>query len=450
MTGQSVFAADDAMMMSGPRPLPNEVWILIAAAAAAAKGRHGIDSPQAWQYDPHDHPLLALSQTSRTLRAITAPLLWTNISLTGYDHQDKLPFEHGIELIRKLVVCLQQPIIRNTIQSFNFDIELTTDSPDDFDEQPDHLGHALAGTELVNFRFLARNFRPSDGFLKAVGSGCPRLQHVELAYGPCAMPSSITLNEQPINGPEPLHALSQVRSATIGMGNVNLIRDLRHEDGWTWPLEGSHAVPYLVKWLRGEINGEPEHDDDDRLDNKLVNLKTSASFLYRHQCLLPAWARFNRIQEAIDTDDDENHRDGGAASFAHGELSYRTFDSNFQNALKAEDIPWVRAAVALRPALDRLLAENTANERGTTSTTTNTTTTVLHPKQVINMIRSDPIFTPWRTSWFPADTGGNSTPAYRESLLRADEIIRYWRKSAQSRREDAGPPARWATGWPEH
>ncbi|KAE8237444.1 hypothetical protein A4X06_0g9226 [Tilletia controversa] len=124
-------------MMSGPRPLPNEVWILIAAAAAAAKGRHGIDSPQAWQYDPHDHPLLALSQTSRTLRAITAPLLWTNISLTGYDHQDKLPFEHGIELIRKLVVCLQQPIIRNTIQSFNFDIELTTDSPDDFDEQPD-------------------------------------------------------------------------------------------------------------------------------------------------------------------------------------------------------------------------------------------------------------------------------------------------------------------------
>ncbi|KAE8219379.1 hypothetical protein CF319_g6919 [Tilletia indica] len=436
-----------------PRSLPYELWITIADAAAAwfpSKHHSYVGGSTAWQYGPREHPLVALSQTSRTLRRIAAPLLWKEIALTGFEHGDSLEHEHGIDLIHKLIICLQEPIVRNTITSFNFDLKVYTGLGDgpatyygpthvptylDFLDLTYRLGRALSGTELVNLRFDASVLRPADQFLYAIGQGCSHLQHVELSYGPDAMPTCIERDGDHINGPEPLHALSQVRSATIGLGRSNLYEDLRTEDGWTWPLQGGIAIPYLVKWLLGESVDDPS----DTSDNKLVNLKTSAPFLYRHRCLLPAWARFNRIFDQNDPD-----RPQPQASFTDGEFSLMANNIDAAHEIQMEveeDMSWVRAAMALRPALDRLLAESNRTKVGGGSHSD------IKPAQVVKMIRSDRIFTPWRTSWFPCDTGGNSTPPYRESLLLADEILRSWRKSAQSRREDDGPPTRWLTGW---
>ncbi|KAE8214866.1 hypothetical protein CF327_g1789 [Tilletia walkeri] len=436
-----------------PRSLPYELWITIADAAAAwspSKEHSYVRGSTAWQYGPREHPLVALSQTSRTLRRIAAPLLWEEIALTGFEYWDSLEHEHGIDLIHKLIICLQEPIIRNTITSFNFDIKVDThlgEGPEiysgpaevptyqDFLDLTHRLGKALSGTKLVNLRFDASGLRPADQFLQTIGKGCSHLQHVELSYGPYDMPTDIYSDGHHINGPEPIHALSQVRSATIGMGNVNLYRELRSEDGWTWPLEGDDAVPYLVKWLLGESID----DSSNTSDNKLVNLKTSAPFLYRHRCLLPAWARFNRISEMIEPDTTEP-----LLSFADGELSRLALGLGSTHEIEMEveeDMPWVRAAMALRPALDQLLAESNRTKVGGGSHSD------IQPAQVVKMIRSDRVFTPWRTTWFPYDTGGNSTPPYRESLLLADEILRSWRKSAQSRLEDDGPPTRWLTGW---
>ncbi|KAE8232087.1 hypothetical protein CF326_g2886 [Tilletia indica] len=41
----------------------------------------------------------------------------------------------------------------------------------------------------------------------------------------------------------------------------------------------------------------------------------------------------------------------------------------------------------------------------------------------------------------------NSPAAHEESIVLAKDILPCWRKSAQSRREDNGPPSRWITGW---
>ena len=73
------------------------------------------------------------------------------------------------------------------------------------------------------------------------------------------------------------------------MGYTEQGSDLRLLDGDAWHIEDEDKIPYVVKWLRGELPEElgNEHGDD----NALVNLKTTASFLYRHRCLVPAWAR---------------------------------------------------------------------------------------------------------------------------------------------------------------
>ncbi|KAE8226397.1 hypothetical protein CF319_g1016 [Tilletia indica] len=120
-----------------------------------------------------------------------------------------------------------------------------------------------------------------------------------------------------INGPEPIDALTQVRSATIGLGNTHISSDLRGRNGQEWPLEDEETTPHLVKWLRGESTEHPTAE----FDNKLVNIKTSAAFPCYQRCLVPAWARFNRILERTD----DANRDV-ETSFASGEISTADFD----------------------------------------------------------------------------------------------------------------------------
>ncbi|KAE8271706.1 hypothetical protein A4X09_0g638 [Tilletia walkeri] len=139
-------------------------------------------------------------------------------------------------------------------------------------------------------------------------------------------------------------------------------------------------------------------------------------------------ARFNRILERTD----DANRDV-ETSFASGEISTADLDT---------EMAFIHAAVALRRALDQVRDEGSSDDG------TGLEGPSITPEQVVEMVRSNSAFTPCRASWFPYDVGSSSGHAYRESLAFAEEILHCWRKGAQSRREDLGPPARWLTGWP--
>ncbi|CAD6951903.1 unnamed protein product, partial [Tilletia caries] len=102
--------------------------------------------------------------------------------------------------------CLKNPIVRETIESLDINMNLDADLVAPFEygswEGPDsaptyldllalttQLGDALRGTGLRNLHFCANWNHPSDAFLQAVGQGCPQLEHIELAYGSNRMPT---------------------------------------------------------------------------------------------------------------------------------------------------------------------------------------------------------------------------------------------------------------------
>ncbi|KAE8235389.1 hypothetical protein A4X03_0g9793, partial [Tilletia caries] len=293
----------------------------------------------------------------------------------------------GLDLIPKLIICLKNPIVRETIESLDINMNLDEDlvAPWEYGswEGPDsaptyldllalttQLGDALRGTGLRNLHFCANWNHPSDAFLQAVGQGCPQLEHIELAYGSNRMPTVQRIEDVAVNGPDSLDELSQVRSACIGMGDWHNPDGVRlTNDSCLCLLE--EETPFLVKWLRGEVPGDASKE----ADNKLVHLKTSASFLYRHQCLAPAWARFNNILEKIDEDNADIED-----SFAMGESVAEDLFPGGDNY--EEEMSWVRAASALRPSLDRLAAVEEHRD--------------LSAENVVNMIRTDPVFAPWR------------------------------------------------------
>ncbi|CAD6972773.1 unnamed protein product [Tilletia controversa] len=415
-----------------------ELWMQIAQEVAWARPdtiRKEDGASMAWQYGPKDHPLIALSQTCKTFQAIAAPLIWSNITF-GQNWDDG-----GLDLIPKLIVCLKNPIVRETIESLDIDMDLNIDclAPWEYGswEGPDsvptyldllalttQLGDALRGTGLRDLRFCANWNNPSDAFLEAVGQGCPQLEHIELAYGSDNEPNVQEIDDVAVNGPDKLDELSQVRSACIGMGSIHDNDVLRLANG-SYPYALEKHTPFLVKWLRGEVPSDASKEFNE-VDNKLVHIKTSAPFLYRHQCLAPAWARFNHILEKIDGDNAEIEM-----SFTSGEM----FDEdrcpggdNYE-----EEMSWVRAASALRPSLDRLAAKEEQRD--------------LSAEDVVGMMRTDPVFAPWRKAWFEGRTQKvEVAPLDGPSL--AKEILHCWRKSAQSRLESPDPPARWVTGWP--
>ncbi|CAD6945715.1 unnamed protein product [Tilletia controversa] len=307
--------------------LPMELWMQIAQEVAWARPdtiRKEDGASMAWQYGPKDHPLIALSQTCKTFQAIAAPLIWSNITF-GQNWDDG-----GLDLIPKLIVCLKNPIVRETIESLDIDMDLNIDclAPWEYGswEGPDsvptyldllalttQLGDALRGTGLRDLRFCANWNNPSDAFLEAVGQGCPQLEHIELAYGSDNEPNVQEIDDVAVNGPDKLDELSQVRSACIGMGSIHDNDVLRLANG-SYPYALEKHTPFLVKWLRGEVPSDASKEFNE-VDNKLVHIKTSAPFLYRHQCLAPAWARFNHILEKIDGDNAEIEM-----SFTSGEM----------------------------------------------------------------------------------------------------------------------------------
>ncbi|KAK0522930.1 hypothetical protein OC842_006319 [Tilletia horrida] len=428
-------------------PLPSSLWEQIAAAAVWTRPelvRRGDGASVAWQEDPRDHPLIALSQTSRSLRRITAPLIWANIALQGRGKHTIA----NIDRVRKLIVCLSPGGIhaspaRSYLRTLDINIDLNPDRLDfmtfDCFQGPssaptyrdllvlmDRLGQALSGTSLRNLRFLGSSNHPTDGFLRAIGRGCPQLEHVELAYGFDFLPATREMDGAGPSVPDPLHALWQVKSASIGLGdsvNPDAIRLLDTPSVCNIVAD----APHLFLWLRGELGpGAPPE-----ADNKLVYLKTSASFLYRYQNLVPAWARFNRILEKNDKENEDIED-----TFAEGEMV--PLESEPEGEDYEEEISWVRAAAALRPSLD-LLAQNKPN---------------MGAQDVINMIATQPVFAPWYQAWFDPDRvepesrwEKEDLPPVVEGPALAEDILHHWRKSAHSRLEAPSPPERWLTAW---
>jgi len=423
--------------------LPTEVLSSIVQAAALSDREYITPdgTSTAWQLGPTEHALVALSQTCRTLRSIAAPYLWKHIAT----RTNSRLVEDSADLLPKLIICLQDPVARDALESINFNasnygysqlrdnplfFQGTTITPDYFAylRSMDELGATLVGTNLSQLRFLPFDLGPSDAFLKAVGKGCKHLTHLHLSYGSDTMPTEQVDDETVFNGPDPLHWLHRVNCTLLGMGYTEQGSDLRLLDGDAWHIEDEDKIPYVVKWLRGELPEElgNEHGDD----NALVNLKTTASFLYRHRCLVPAWARFNRILERFAEPQD-------ADSFPHGELEDEYTEPGGE--WHDDEMAYIRAACALRPSLDELAQRNGGDDTSVT------------PEQVFDMVHSNPTFRPWRARWFRGKKATSSRPAsraYLESIRFATEILHYWRKSAPSRRRDPGPCQRWYTGWP--
>ncbi|KAE8212476.1 hypothetical protein CF327_g3912 [Tilletia walkeri] len=417
--------------------LPIELLMRIAQAAAWTRPdtiRKGGGASNAWQCNPKDHALIALSQTCRTFRTITAPLIWTDIAF-GEDWE-----LDGINLIPKLIICLENLLVQQTIKSLDISIDMDPSklAPTEYgywegtDTVPTYcdlltlttqLGNALRGTGLRNLRFYANWNHPSDDFLKSVGEECPQLEHIELAYGSDHLPKVQEIDGVAVNGPDRLDFLSQVRSASIGMGDWHGGDALRMAPRAA-PYLLEKDMLFLVKWLRGEIPDDTSNESD-MIDNKLVYLKTSASFLYRHQCLTPAWARFNRIMEKIDGDNVKIED-----SFAEGECTGEVLEPGGSDY--EEEMSWVRAGCALRPSLDRLAAGQEDRD--------------LTAEDVVGLMRSEPVFKPWWEAWFEG-RARDPESAPLDGLSLAKEILHCWRKSAQSRLQSPEPPTRWVTGW---
>ncbi|KAK0558150.1 hypothetical protein OC861_006972, partial [Tilletia horrida] len=404
--------------------LPNEVWILIVQAVAAGWPL----ASRAWSYAPQDHPLIALSQTCKTLQRFTAPFIWSNIAF-----EDGSPYDDRIALLPRLISRLSNPAACANLAALDLNLKVgraragyeydVFHGPPCAPTYPDvlalltRLGEALKGTQLRELRLHPDIIHPSDSFLAAVGKGCTHLEHIELAYGVDQLPFAQMIKEVSINGPDQLDRLVQVRSATIGTGALFADDELREliGDGLCWVQE---QAPGLIKWLRGEVHDESSSKQQ---DNKLVYLKTSASFLYRYRCLAPAWARFNQI---LDQNDEANAEI--VSSFAHGHYIEEEYEPG--GDLYDEEVGWVHAASAIRPSLDRLAASRVDDDE-------------IQAQDVIDMVRSDPVFAPWRDAWFsgPGDWDDASGPS-TGALSFADEILQHWRKSAQSRREAPTPP----------
>ncbi|KAK0559532.1 hypothetical protein OC861_006615, partial [Tilletia horrida] len=379
--------------MSSLARLPNQIWVRIVEAAAVwyppelyqVLKRDG--TSKAWSHAPEDHPLIALSQTCKAFRQIAAPLIWSHVAF-----EDGHPDRDRVALLLRLISRLSSPVTRANIASLDLNLEVGRDRAGymyDFFEGPPcaptypdvlnlltRVGEALKGTKLFELRLHPDIIHPSDGFLAAIGGGCSHLEHIELAYGVDQLPFSQWMNDAIVNGPDQLDRLVQVRSATLGMGALDSDDELRElkEDGAYWVQDGA---PGLIKWLRGEV---PEDSTLKQKDNKLVYLKTSASFLYRYRCLAPAWARFNQILDKID-----EANASIVSSFAKG------YDVDFDHEpggdLYDEEVGWVHAASAIRPSLDRLAASRVDDDE-------------IQAQDVIDMVRSDPVFAPWRDAWF--------------------------------------------------
>ncbi|KAK0541857.1 hypothetical protein OC845_006870, partial [Tilletia horrida] len=314
--------------------LPNEVWILIVQAVAAGWP----PASRAWWHAPRDHPLNALSQTCKTLQRFTAPFIWSEIAF-----ENGSPYDDRIALLPGLISRLSNPAACANLASLDLNLK----------------------REL---RLHPDIIHPSDGFLAAIGGGCSHLEHIELAYGVDQLPFAQMIKEVSINGPDQLDRLVQVRSATIGTGALFADDELREliGDGLCWVQE---QAPGLIKWLRGEVHDESSSQQQ---DNKLVYLKTSASFLYRYRCLAPAWARFNQI---LDQNDEANA--DIVSSFAHGHYVEEEYEPG--GDLYDEEVSWIHAASAIRPSLDRLAASRVDDDE-------------IQAQDVIDMVRSDPVF----------------------------------------------------------
>ncbi|KAK0554901.1 hypothetical protein OC845_000542 [Tilletia horrida] len=423
--------------------LPVEIWthiIRVATEWQPADAWYQWPPSCAWSHRPLDHPAVALSQTSKWLRAVAAPLLWRDLTVTG-------DCEEVLYRVKKLTICLHDPLVKNTIRTLDLDLGehgymgLLETSPECFEGPPcaptyidylalmTQLGEALAGSALAELRFDAHSVHPSDGFIEAVGRGCPQLHHVEIGYGADAMPWEVRMDEVKINGPDPLHLLSQVRSASIGMGFFHDTEGIRQSDRFSLDLDSESNIPYFLHWLRGSRLGSSSSSGqgEENEDNNLVNLKTNAPFLYQYRDLIPAWARFNRIEEELEVG---SEAEGGY--FPRGEcIGWAGSEQEM-----AKEIRFIRAAKALRPSLDRLLEERQSQSNEVT------------PTEVVGMIRTEEVFVPWRSTFFPRTEPGDV--AYDESLVLAEEILYHWRKSEASRRADRdGPCQRWHTGWPK-
>jgi len=372
--------------------------------------------------------------------------LWSNIA-TAVNNG----VEYCVDFLLKLLVCLQDPVARNALKSINFDAcnDRYTDwhtCPGDYEGTQlfpdyraylavmDRLGAALAGTGLTEVRFLALDLGPSDALLKSVGERCSQLEFVELSYDWNAVPARQEVDEVITNGPDPLHWLHRISSASIGMSIDHCSDTMRQvgDEAAPWDLEDEDKIPTLVKWLRGEL--PDELGDVEGQDNALVNIKTAAPWLYRHRCLVPAWARFNRILEL----DAELH---GVKDGQQRKLISSKFPSGVltDEAYAEEDLLFIYAAYALRPRLNELAKRNGDDDASVTA------------EQVVEMMHSDAVFEPWR-KWFPGQkvtAASTSDQAFAQSLDFADEILLHWRKSAASRRQDPGLPSRWHTGWAE-
>ncbi|KAK0544814.1 hypothetical protein OC845_005410 [Tilletia horrida] len=273
--------------------LPVEIWTHIIRVATEWQ------PSCAWWHGSLDHPAVALSQTTKWLRTLAAPRLWRDVTVTGGRGE-------VFYRVKKLTICLNDPLVRNSIQTLNLDLGnhgyqgLFERSPNAFEGPPcaptyfdylglmTRLGEALAGSALAELRVDAESLHPSDGFIEALGEGCPKLHHIDIGYGADAMPWPVTLDDVKINGPDPLHLLSQVRSASIGMGNFHDSHSMRDSDYFDFDLESHWNIPYFIYWLRGNRLGRSGPEEE---DNNLVNIKTNAPFLYHCRALIPAWAR---------------------------------------------------------------------------------------------------------------------------------------------------------------
>ncbi|KAK0544813.1 hypothetical protein OC845_005409 [Tilletia horrida] len=397
--------------------LPTEIWYHVIRAASES------ERSCVWMHGPLDHPAVALSQTCKTLRGLAAPFLWRDVTVTNYTEEVLVCVWRDVTVtsyvkevlvrLKKLTISLKDPLAKKTIQRLHLDLG-------------GHFWFGIFERSAIAFRNPTWDPRYTEYLTLMTQLGKALAEsplHIHLVYDEVAMPWGMKWHGITINGSDPLHLLSQVRSATIGMGDFLDPDQMRTSDAFNHlDLDKEYNIPYLISWLRGNLPGSSSGRNHD--DNALVNLKTNAPFLYRCRALIPAWARFNLIQEMVEM---ESKGQGGCLPYSERDLlksQYREMET---------DIRYARAAMALRPSLDRLVEGRQSGD--------------VTAAEVVRMIRMQDVFVPWRSEFFPRTQLGDTT--YDASLALAEEILHHWRKSEGSRRADPGPCERWLTGsWP--
>ncbi|KAK0562308.1 hypothetical protein OC861_005387 [Tilletia horrida] len=364
--------------------LPTEIWYHVIRAASES------ERSCVWMHGPLDHPAVALSQTCKTLRGLAAPFLWRDVTVTNYTEEVLVCVWRDVTVtsyvkevlvrLKKLTISLKDPLAKKTIQRLHLDLG-------------GHFWFGIFERSAIAFRNPTWDPRYTEYLTLMTQLGK-------------------ALAESPL-----------VRSATIGMGDFLDPDQMRTSDAFNHlDLDKEYNIPYLISWLRGNLPGSSSGRNHD--DNALVNLKTNAPFLYRCRALIPAWARFNLIQEMVEM---ESKGQGGCLPYSERDLlksQYREMET---------DIRYARAAMALRPSLDRLVEGRQSGD--------------VTAAEVVRMIRMQDVFVPWRSEFFPRTQLGDTT--YDASLALAEEILHHWRKSEGSRRADPGPCERWLTGsWP--